>query len=494
MSSSGQAPNVSMDELLASIKSMIEGESSGGVSPDEQEPVNNQAGDAFDDGIMDLTQVATPPPSRSLSKEPSHQDPSPALDPALVHNPLAGLDQDSKAQPYPADPPVGGSAGGAPQAGSPQGGAHEAAAQINDILNGLGAEPPVPEKAPSPEGRPQSAGHQMPRGPLPGAEAAYEGRAHPPVQQGQPPLARGMGPGGDDPRRDDIYAGAVSLAPDSGPMGAAHPPVKADEVDLDGFDLAFSEKGEAAAAVQAGHAEHAMKRELPRDADPVRGGAEDPFGFDAANGKPGEHSGLGGVAQGLPHERIAGAAVHGGAMGAGQAGHAPMPHGGHPGGHPGHGGQPMQGGHPGYGVPATQLPGPQGQVGGDLRSESELAMGQALRQADASLGLQPSLQGQPQGGAPMGRSWQPQGQQQPPGYGGYDLPVPAAGRAMVPASQGMMVADPSADQLPVEMRNNLEEIVKQLLKPLLREWLERNLPELLRGAVDEQGKIDPDRL
>ncbi len=66
---------------------------------------------------------------------------------------------------------------------------------------------------------------------------------------------------------------------------------------------------------------------------------------------------------------------------------------------------------------------------------------------------------------------------------------------MVPvAAQPMMVADPSVDQLPVEMRNNLEEIVKQLLKPLLREWLERNLPELLRGAVDEQGKIDPDRL
>ena len=65
---------------------------------------------------------------------------------------------------------------------------------------------------------------------------------------------------------------------------------------------------------------------------------------------------------------------------------------------------------------------------------------------------------------------------------------------MVPAAQPMMMADPSADQLPVEMRNNLEEIVKQLLKPLLREWLERNLPELLRGAVDETGKIDPDRL
>lgn len=77
---------------------------------------------------------------------------------------------------------------------------------------------------------------------------------------------------------------------------------------------------------------------------------------------------------------------------------------------------------------------------------------------------------------------------------GHDLPVPVGGRAMVPAAQPMMMADPSADQLPVEMRNNLEEIVKQLLKPLLREWLERNLPELLRGAVDETGKIDPDRL
>ena len=58
----------------------------------------------------------------------------------------------------------------------------------------------------------------------------------------------------------------------------------------------------------------------------------------------------------------------------------------------------------------------------------------------------------------------------------------------------MLFSTRPVDQLPVEMRNNLEEIVKQLLKPLLREWLERNLPELLKGAVDEQGKIDPDRL
>jgi cell pole-organizing protein PopZ len=44
------------------------------------------------------------------------------------------------------------------------------------------------------------------------------------------------------------------------------------------------------------------------------------------------------------------------------------------------------------------------------------------------------------------------------------------------------------------MKNNLEEIVKQLLKPLLRDWLERNLPELLKGVVDEEtGKIDPNK-
>ncbi|GJM02371.1 MAG: hypothetical protein DHS20C08_08720 [Rhodomicrobium sp.] len=58
----------------------------------------------------------------------------------------------------------------------------------------------------------------------------------------------------------------------------------------------------------------------------------------------------------------------------------------------------------------------------------------------------------------------------------------------------MAMSDPMVDQLPLEMRNNLEEIVKQLLKPLLREWLERNLPDLLRGAVDDNGKIDPNRL
>ncbi len=67
MSSSGQAPNVSMDDLLASIKSMIEGESSGeansqvgsnldsapgmtpqGVGVDASAAPNN----ALDDGII----------------------------------------------------------------------------------------------------------------------------------------------------------------------------------------------------------------------------------------------------------------------------------------------------------------------------------------------------------------------------------------------------------------------------------------------------------
>ena len=207
-----------------------------------------------------------------------------------------------------------------------------------------------------------------------------------------------------------------------------------------------------------------------------------------------------------------------------------------------------------------QVPHPQGVAGGPppgqgqppqhadvMRQDSEFAMGQALSQAEASLGAQAALQQGLPPGAPLpqaplgqapyaqghlaqghlaqdqggnahiangeGRGVQPlpQGQHvpagMPPGHGGpgpwaqgqpqggADLPVPAGGRAVVPVQQPMMaVADPTVDQLPLEMRNNLEEIVKQLLKPLLREWLERNLPELLKNAVDDQGKIDPDRI
>ena len=82
--------------------------------------------------------------------------------------------------------------------------------------------------------------------------------------------------------------------------------------------------------------------------------------------------------------------------------------------------------------------------------------------------------------------------------GGTDmLPVPSGFRPVLPAVHGQGDAPiPGAmgDQLPVEMKNNLEEIVKQLLKPLLRDWLERNLPELLKGVVDEEtGKIDPNK-
>jgi hypothetical protein len=77
------------------------------------------------------------------------------------------------------------------------------------------------------------------------------------------------------------------------------------------------------------------------------------------------------------------------------------------------------------------------------------------------------------------------------------LPVPSGFRPVLPAVHGQGDAPlPGAmgDQLPVEMKNNLEEIVKQLLKPLLRDWLERNLPELLKGVVDEEtGKIDPNK-
>lgn len=65
---------------------------------------------------------------------------------------------------------------------------------------------------------------------------------------------------------------------------------------------------------------------------------------------------------------------------------------------------------------------------------------------------------------------------------------------VAPAPMIMGMATPTADHMPVEMRNNLEEIVKQLLKPMLRDWLDRNLPELLQGAMNDKGQIDPDKL
>lgn len=177
----------------------------------------------------------------------------------------------------------------------------------------------------------------------------------------------------------------------------------------------------------------------------------------------------------------------------------------------GQGMPPMQGQPPHRGIDASGAP--QGQPpmqqqippggveqGGDPRLASEAAMGQALTQAQASLNTTPAQQQmhqqQPQGQPPV----QPGG----PVAQNADLPVLSHGNQMVamPGNTRQMqmmqpqyMPQPTAEQLPLEMRNNLEEIVKQLLKPLLREWLERNLPELLQNSIDPQtGKIDPDKM
>ena len=480
MSSGGQAPNVSMDELLSSIKSMIEGESTDGLSSNNgtndmgaggPEAATPPSG-APDAGIMDLTQVVQP--QAAVQEQP---------------------------------------AGGVPQNANPQS-AEETAAQINDILGGMSADLGVSNDDLTASANPAD---QLMDGFEPQAQTGEQEQPQSPpdidfgmqedlgvARGGEAPVDPAAGQPMDAMAGQDPGLAQVSQVqnPDMGPDMGQDP--LASEVNPMGGDLSGQQDFSQPDGAQV-NAE--LTRGLNSGMDP------DAFG----QGMP-PMGGQGmGLPQGQPQSQLQGQPgghpqgqafqPQSGQPPMGQA-PAPMPV-QQPGAQPGPMGQSPQaqmGGAPGvmpapHGQPVSQPP-----AGHDPRMESEFAMGQALSQADASLSASPALQQQMVPGAnmrglqPPAPQGYPQGQipgQMPQGEvgGGYDLPVPAAGRAMVPAQQPMMqVADPSVDQLPVEMRNNLEEIVKQLLKPLLREWLERNLPELLKGAVDEQGKIDPDCL
>ena len=82
MSSSGQAPNFSMDELLASIKSMIEGESNGGATSQQNLAAADESprgGETpaitapEEDAVMDLTQVVQQPAPQQVRQQASPQ-------------------------------------------------------------------------------------------------------------------------------------------------------------------------------------------------------------------------------------------------------------------------------------------------------------------------------------------------------------------------------------------------------------------------------------
>ncbi len=573
MSSSGQAPNVSMDDLLASIKSMIEGESSGeansqvgsnldsapgmtpqgvGVGADAPAAPNN----ALDDGIMDLTQVVSAPqPQAGLEQA--------GLDPANV-----GQTPD----PTPAQNPIA----------DPNQGA------INPLLQGQ--EPPAQNSVPSQE--PVSFQEPMsPQGQV-GGQSAQDAAS----------------------KLDDIFSGmdgGAGLANMSGDIGlpasqvpdSLAPDASADQMSRGLGDAGLNDLGSTEVGMDQAPAQAQMQNELqgqpplgdPSLGDPAGGMPEGMDGAAAAEqpvvpldqGEPQFNGGLEGKSppqSGVPHPGFPADAEAPGlnpAMNAGIGQQSEQ-----------QGQQPQMGGEP----PRTELMG-----GHDPRLENDIAMGQALSQADASLnlstqqlsaqnssegqagqqqmqqqmqqqaqmrGVQPGqmpaqvtggLQGQVphpgqapmgqmgqvpmgqahKGQAPMGQMGQSpvphpmqqgqmvaqgqmapqaqmgqvqmdqtQGQMAQQGHmgmpqmggpqGGSDmLPVPSGFRPVLPAVHGQGDAPlPGAmgDQLPVEMKNNLEEIVKQLLKPLLRDWLERNLPELLKGVVDEEtGKIDPNK-
>ena len=544
MSSSGQAPNVSMDDLLASIKSMIEGESSGeansqvgsnldsapgmtpqGVGVDASAAPNN----ALDDGIMDLTQVVSAPqPQAGLEQaglDPANVGQAP--DPAPAQNPIADPNQGA----------------------------------INPLLQGqeppaqnpLSAQNSVPSQEPVSFQEPMSPQGQV------GGQSAQDAAS----------------------KLDDIFSGmdgGAGLANMSGDIGlpasqvpdSLAPDASADQMSRGLGDAGLNNLGSTEVGMDQVPAQAQMQNELqgqPPLGDPSLGNPSGgmPEGMDGAaaaeqpvvpldQGEPQFNGGLEGKSppqSGVPHPGFpADAEVPGlnPAMnaGIGQQGEQ-------------QGQQPQMGGEP----PRTELMG-----GHDPRLENDIAMGQALSQADASLnlstqqlsaqnssegqagqqqmqqqmqqqaqmrGVQPGqmpaqvaggLQGQVPhpGQAPMGQMGQApvphpmqqgqqgqmvaQGQMAQQGHmgmpqmggpqGGSDmLPVPSGFRPVLPAVHGQGDAPlPGAmgDQLPVEMKNNLEEIVKQLLKPLLRDWLERNLPELLKGVVDEEtGKIDPNK-
>jgi cell pole-organizing protein PopZ len=522
MSSSGQAPNVSMDELLASIKSMIEGESQSGGTP--------QSEASSDDGIMDLTKVVAPPQAPVAPLQPEHHagfdgqqaqlnDPSARneeqgavptpqsksvqeLVPDGASNSLSGM-------PAGQNPNYGerGIASDNPPAQRESGSAEDTASQIKDLLGamnddlGIGAEASRAPTDFSGEAGKMAAESERPAGFADGHGHADGDDVQPLSQQGN------VAPQG----RPGLNHGQMPTPQPQGVPG--QPP-------------SHHMQGQSPMGPGVGQTPHAGGQPHPgQHPDHMPGQPPLQRGLNPHQQVPGH--------QALPHAQ-GGVAANADAN-AGRVG---------PDGRPINAGQPGQpnpgGGHthlPNQGIKAPQ----DDMRARDPRLESELAMGQALSQADVSLGLgqnsfgqtPPGQRGVSEGGNPLERGFEagapfagaeeqmrgmneghhaqihshmnpaqmpqvpqhmPQGQL-PAVSNGDGLPVPAAGRSMVPAAQPMMaMADPSVDQLPVEMRNNLEEIVKQLLKPLLREWLERNLPDLIKGAVDENGKIDPNRM
>lgn len=523
MSSSGQAPNVSMDELLASIKSMIEGESNGSASP--------QPG-AEEEAVMDLTKVVQPKPAPAelaapadISEPSERRDPVDAVSTQMLpqaSEPYRGLsphDDPRQAEYAAPGAPAGIPQGHAPQqpqaprpqAGQPEGMMGQAAEraatpQSQSLQTLVSREGVADDQAAAAEaqkhlaeaGSAKEAANQITDllgtmndelgfgGAMPKSEAP-ERAAQPAGAEFDPDGLLGNPAAG---REEPGHAAAPHPAQQRSPEADARAAAEADAVQplAQQKNIAPQEMNRGlgmGGAPQPGHPQHAgqPQGQLPQGMPPH----QRPAGQPQAEGQPQAHA-----------MNAMGQSPMGG-MGQAPAAGMGQPH------------LPNQGIQPSGEMRAEPRH--------DPRRESEYAMGQALSQADASLsvgqvgqapgqhpfaGAEAQMRGLSQHhGVPGGQiSGQTPAQIPGPGGGqlpavsnGDGLPVLSAGRGVVPAAAPMMASpEPYADQLPLEMRNNLEEIVKQLLKPLLREWLERNLPDLLRGAVDESGKIDPNRL
>lgn len=561
MSSSGQAPNVSMDELLASIKSMIEGESNGGASLQPE---------AEEEAIMDLTNVVQPKaaPAPAPAAMPSLADMPPRAEPQEMVDAVSSQMLPQASEPYrglsPHDDPrqaeyaAPGAPGGMPQGHAPQ-------------------QPPAPRPQ---AGQPEAmmGQHGADRAATPQSQSlqtlvSREGAA---AEQAAADAQKHLAEAGSAKEAANQITDLLGAMNDELGFGGATPKTEAVERNLPPAGAEFDPDGLLGDMGHHGKAP-AGRDEHERGAGPVpsypQGGQGEARAAEAdtvqplaqqKNIAPQEMSrglGLGGAPQpghphyaGQPQGQLPQGQVAQGPMAQGQIAQGMPPH-QRPAGQPQAEGQPqahaMSGmnavgqspmggmGQPPAAMGQPHLPNQGIQPSGEMRAdqrhdpryearrESEYAMGQALSQADASLsvgqvgqapgqhpfaGAEAQMRGLSQhhgvpGGQQPGHATNqlpvqannqmpgPVGGQLPAVSNGDGLPVLSAGRGVVPAAAPMMASpEPYADQLPLEMRNNLEEIVKQLLKPLLREWLERNLPDLLRGAVDETGKIDPNRL
>lgn len=576
MSSSGQAPNVSMDDLLASIKSMIEGESSGEANSQVGANIESAPGmtpqgagvdaaaapnNALDDGIMDLTQVVSAPQAQPQVQQQAQQQPQAGFEQAVAPNPASDPTQD-----------LGGInpllQGQAPQEQVAGQSAQDAAAKLDDIFSGMDGDAALNNMGgdiglPSSQMPDSSAGlsqadplNSNPHNSNPMARGLGEAVETPAQAQMQNDLQAGAAQGNplqDQASLSDQLAGvtegvapegidAVSQSADQpvvpldqgkpqfngGPegqvppqSGVPHPGFAAepetpglDTTDLDTLGMnpammnsAHSTQGQQPVGEQPQAEGEQQRTELMGGHDPrlehdialgqalsqadaslnlsnAQQGAED-----QANQQMQQQAQMRGLQPGdqkmvqQPGQQMGqqGQMPAHAQMGA-QMGHVPQPH-------PMHA-QQGQAGHQGQMVP-------QGHTHQGHSAQGHLAQGHMAPHAQMG-----QHQGQmaPQGymGAPqMGVPQMGGGHVASPQGGADMLPVPSGFRPVLPAVHGQGDAPiPGAmgDQLPVEMKNNLEEIVKQLLKPLLRDWLERNLPELLKGVVDEEtGKIDPNK-